>query len=454
MLRNYPGTVFAAGPAKRRHRPLVAAAQLLLAAGTVAAGAGFVAPATASAAIKPAVIVPRGQLPYNAEGLPHGSRVMHHVTEVESPPTPASPSKASPTGAGRTQVGPTQTVHTGAGHGARTASAPTSQPKRAPGAPAMRVIAIDPPSDSTNVAVGEPITIIFSAVPSAKAPMPTLVPPVAGHWALRGRRLTFSPSYGYHPWGTEKVIVTPRLAASKKWSFSIGAVSLLRAQELLAELGYLPLNVDVAKRQPLLASEPTKAALVPGAASPANFTWRFAEPLSLTSLWSPGTDNVVSEGAVMNFELTHNLPTDGVVGPAVWDALTSAVAARQVDRAPYDYLVVSESLPEGLQVWQDGREVYETPVNTGVWGAETQIGTWPVYERFATTTMSGTDPDGYQYNVSGVPWVAYFNGGDAVHGYWRASFGYPQSNGCVELPIPNAQVVWNMDPIGTLVSVV
>jgi lipoprotein-anchoring transpeptidase ErfK/SrfK len=67
--------------------------------------------------------------------------------------------------------------------------------------------------------------------------------------------------------------------------------------------------------------------------------------------------------------------------------------------------------------------------------------------------MIGTDVDGYHYDVPNVPWVAYFNGGDAVHGYWRSSYGYPQSNGCVELPIDNAQVVWSMDPIGTLVNV-
>ena len=34
----------------------------------------------------------------------------------------------------------------------------------------------------------------------------------------------------------------------------------------------------------------------------------------------------------------------------------------------------------------------------------------------------------------------YFNGGDAVHGYPRASYGFPQSNGCVELPIETAKL--------------
>ncbi len=55
--------------------------------------------------------------------------------------------------------------------------------------------------------------------------------------------------------------------------------------------------------------------------------------------------------------------------------------------------------------------------------------------------MTGTDPDGVHYVAPDVPWVNYFNGGDAVHGYPRASYGFPQSNGCVELPIETAAAV-------------
>jgi lipoprotein-anchoring transpeptidase ErfK/SrfK len=155
----------------------------------------------------------------------------------------------------------------------------------------------------------------------------------------------------------------------------------------------------------------------------------------------------------MAFESDHGLATDGFVGPQVWAALTAAVAHREMGPAQYDYLMVSESLPERLVVWQNGSDVYQAPANTGVPGATTATGTYPVYERFQTTTMVGTDVDGTHYDVQGVPWVAYFNGGDAVHGYWRSAFGYPQSNGCVELPISDAAVVWKMDPIGTLVYV-
>ncbi|MDA8266803.1 MAG: L,D-transpeptidase, partial [Actinomycetota bacterium] len=76
-----------------------------------------------------------------------------------------------------------------------------------------------------------------------------------------------------------------------------------------------------------------------------------------------------------------------------------------------------------------------------------------VYLRYQVTTMSGTNPNGTTYHDTGIPWVSYFNGGDALHGFVRAQYGFPQSNGCVEMPPANAAVVWPYTPIGTLVTV-
>src|SRR6202011_2987125 len=80
-------------------------------------------------------------------------------------------------------------------------------------------------------------------------------------------------------------------------------------------------------------------------------------------------------------------------------------------------------------------------VTTGVAGAETAHGVFPIFARYVATTMIGTNPDGTKYNDPGVPWVNYFNGGDAVHGFPRPSYGSPQSNGCVELPVETARTV-------------
>ena len=60
--------------------------------------------------------------------------------------------------------------------------------------------------------------------------------------------------------------------------------------------------------------------------------------------------------------------------------------------------------------------------------------------------MSGTNPDGSHYVDPGIPWVSYFNGGDALHGFVRGSYGFPQSDGCVEMPVANAADRVPVDP--------
>ena len=320
--------------------------------------------------------------------------------------------------------------------------------------PPLEVLSISPAQGAEGVASGMPVTVVLSGPPRAGAPMPALVPAAKGQWTVNGSTLTFTPSFGYAPWSTEHIVVPEALAGAESSSFHVAGIPLLRVQQLLAELRYLPLDYGPTPGVSGLATAAPIAALVSPRTLPGTFTWRFSTtPASLRALWTPGKDSVVTTGALMHFEAVENLPEGSPIDPQLWRALKEAVASRATDPVAYDYLIVSEALPEQLVVWRNGADLYKTPVNTGVPGAWTDTGTYPVYARFWTTTMIGTDVDGYHYDVPNVPWVAYFNGGDAVHGYWRSSYGYPQSNGCVELPIDNAQVVWSMDPIGTLVNV-
>jgi lipoprotein-anchoring transpeptidase ErfK/SrfK len=113
---------------------------------------------------------------------------------------------------------------------------------------------------------------------------------------------------------------------------------------------------------------------------------------------------------------------------------------------------VSENLPETLNLWEGGRTVLTSPTNTGIPGEPTALGTYPIYVRYTVNTMSGTNPDGSTYDDI-VYWINYFNGGDAVHGFPRASYGSPQSLGCVELPIPTAQIAFGHLAVGDLVTV-
>jgi peptidoglycan hydrolase-like protein with peptidoglycan-binding domain len=338
---------------------------------------------------------------------------------------------------------------------AHTKSPTASATPAAPPA-ALSVSSTSPTGD--NVDSGSAISVQFSTDLAPGSPMPTLSPAVAGQWAvLSPSLLQYQATEPLVPGAVETVTVPggptgvvgsrgQHLATTFTTSFTVAPGSTLRLQQMLAELGYLPLNFTAAS--PL--TSPTQE----GAAQIGTFTWRWAnQPASLTSLWTPGTYNVITKGAVMNFETQHGLKVDGVAGPQVWGAVLSAVESGQGDALPYDYVFVTKTLPETTTVYENGAAVYHTLSNTGVAAAPTADGTFPVYARYTVTTMTGTNPDGSKYVDPGIRWVSYFNGGDALHGFPRGSYGFPQSVGCVEMPIANAAVVYPLTPLGTLVTV-
>jgi peptidoglycan hydrolase-like protein with peptidoglycan-binding domain len=228
----------------------------------------------------------------------------------------------------------------------------------------------------------------------------------------------------------------------------VAPLSTLRVQQLLATLDYLPVSFTPAGPATVAPTEEATAQL-------GSFAWRWSTlPGNFTALWSPGESNVITQGAVMAFESQQHMTTDGVAGPKVWQALLLAAATNQVESSGhYDWADVSTSLPQRVDVWRDGQLVYTTRANTGIRAAPTELGTYPVFVRYTSTTMRGTNPDGSHYSDPGVPWVSYFHGGDALHGFIRPGYGYPQSLGCVEMPPANAQVVYPYTPIGTLVTV-
>jgi len=322
--------------------------------------------------------------------------------------------------------------------------------------PALTVVSVSP--TGTNVAAGSTVSVQFSTDLAPGSPMPTLSPPVAGTWAvLSPSVLQYQASGPLVPGATETVTVPggstgvvgsegQHLAQTVTSQFTVAPGSTLRLQQLLADLGYLPLTFT--------PSSPLTSPTQEGNDQVGSFSWRWPnQPLALLTLWTPGTDNVITRGAVMNFESQNGLKTDGIAGPEVWADLLADVQSGHGDALPWDYVLVSQSLPESTTVYKNGTVVYSTPANTGVAGAPTANGTFPVYARYVVTTMSGTNPDGSHYVDPGIPWVSYFNGGDALHGYVRASYGFPQSDGCVEMPPANAAVVFPLTPIGTLVTV-
>jgi lipoprotein-anchoring transpeptidase ErfK/SrfK len=170
-------------------------------------------------------------------------------------------------------------------------------------------------------------------------------------------------------------------------------------------------------------------------------------------MWAPGTFGEMTRGAIMAFENSNGMTADGIAGPEVWKALITAAVEGHNNTFGYTFVQVSEGSPESQSTWHNGRVVVSGPVNTGIPQAPTAKGVFAVFEHAPSVTMSGTNPDGSHYNDKGVPYVSYFNGGDALHGFLRASYGSAQSLGCVEMPYSEAAAVYPYTPIGTIVYV-
>ena len=341
-----------------------------------------------------------------------------------------------------------------AGHPTQVAAAP------------LELVSATPASGATGVNGAGDITITFSAPVAATSPLPTITPAVQGSWTGAGTdTLQFVPTTAFSQ-STQVTVQIPGgvrgvrsehgglLASSTQVSFQTGTYQTARLDELLAQLGYLPLTWT-----------PTPGATVPAATDsagqiaaaynppPGTWTWQPGYPSELQNFWDNGAANSeIVTGAIMAFESNANLTMDGIAGPQVWSALLSAVAAGQDNPNGYTYAIAAESDPETLTIWHDGQQVQQSLANTGIEAAPTTLGTAPVYLRYRNQIMKGTNPDGTPY-ADPVQFVAYFRGGEAVHYFPRGSYGFPQSLGCVELDLADAQNAWQDLTYGSLVTV-
>jgi hypothetical protein len=331
-------------------------------------------------------------------------------------------------------------------------------------------IAANPIAGST-ISASTPLELTFSK-PVKKvlgSEKPTLSPEVKGKWSQPNpHSLRFVPAGFGAPLATDLKVELPEEvevvqsdgsvenASEVKWEVPAG--SQTRLTQMLAELGYLPWKFtgeEVAK------TPEAQVAAATTEAPKGHFSPRWGNmPSGLKALWKPGEEgNVLIEGALMSFEEREGLEVDGVAGPVVWEALMKAVIAGNVKPEKgaangYTYVWVNESSPETVNVWHNGKMIVSgAPANTGIPGAETELGTHNVYLRYEETTMSGENPDGSHCSDPGIMWVSYFYGGDALHAFDRASYGSPQSLGCVEMPLEEAGEIWPYTPIGTPVTV-
>ena len=350
----------------------------------------------------------------------------------------------------------------------------------------LRLVSVSPAGGATDVNGAGAVTVTYNEPLPASAPLPALSPAVAGAWHRTGDTAVFTPAVGYPEHtrvtvtvtvpgsnagtepgsdastaaakpaasasGSPAVSASPAAPGTVSDTFVTGAYSTLRMQEILAQLGYLPMTwtqtagADVTATS---AADQLAAAYAPPAGT---FTMAPGYPSGLQSFWSQGQPDTMTRGALMGFESDHNMTVNGTASAKVWTALLTAAEKNQANTHGYSYAIASKNSPETLTIWHNGTKVFSSLANTGIAVAPTADGTYPVYLKLPFQVMSGTNPDGSTY-ADPVQWVSYFNGGDAVHYFSRGSYGWPQSLGCVELPYTAAKNAYPYLPYGTLVTV-
>jgi peptidoglycan hydrolase-like protein with peptidoglycan-binding domain len=350
-----------------------------------------------------------------------------------------------------------------------SADGPENATKPLQPAAALQLVSITPAAGAKGVNGTSPIRVQFSAPLAPVSPMPALSPSVSGHWAVQGDAAVFTPAVGWSqktkvtvkiPGGLAGVVSADgategdggTLGSDLSRSFTTGSFSTMRLQQLLTQLGYLPMTWK-ASSGPAIGAGNAKAQLAAAYHAPAGtFTWQSGWPWALRSQWKPGSANILQVGAVRAFESVHGMTMDGIAGKTLWSKLFTAVAKGQKNPNGYTYALANQHYPEKITIWHNGKVVLTSLANTGIPGRPTVDGTFPVYLKFYFSYMDGTNPDGSKYHDP-VYFANYFNGGDAVHEFARYSYGSYQSLGCVELPWDAAKKAYGYLSYGSLVTV-
>ena len=131
----------------------------------------------------------------------------------------------------------------------------------------------------------------------------------------------------------------------------------------------------------------------------------------------------------------------------------------------YSSLLQPESIGDGekwidinlssqtLVAFEGNAPVFQSLISSGTAEHPTVTGQFRIWLRFPSQDMNGRRL-GYDYFLKDVPYVQYFYQDYALHGtYWHNNFGTPMSHGCVNLPTPAANWLFDWATNGTLVNV-
>ena len=102
-----------------------------------------------------------------------------------------------------------------------------------------------------------------------------------------------------------------------------------------------------------------------------------------------------------------------------------------------------------LFAWSGKNQTFTAVVSTGKIQTPTHPGVYTIQRKYFVDRMQGAD-----YDIPDVPSVLYYDRGYAIHGVnWHDNFGTTMSHGCVNLPVSNAEWLFDWAAIGTTVVI-
>ena len=299
--------------------------------------------------------------------------------------------------------------------GRTTTAAAQASHAAAPAGP-LQVVSVTQGGATTRTDGADPVRVTLSAPLAATSPVPVIRPAVPGTWQRSGDVVSFTPTTPFEPGTAVRVrfdagqhglrsTAGGLLASPVADHLRTKGWSNLRLKQLLAQLGYLPLNwtaQDATAPQPDNMATELAAAYAPPAGT---FSWKDGYPNDPHHVLG-GPSSLIMHGAMMAFESNDGLTMAGVMaGTACGTPCSRRRPRATTTRNGYTYALASKASPETLTIWHDGQVVitrWPTPASRP---RPPRIGTVPVYLRYQFQIMRGTNPDGTKY-ADPVSWVS------------------------------------------------
>jgi lipoprotein-anchoring transpeptidase ErfK/SrfK len=108
-----------------------------------------------------------------------------------------------------------------------------------------------------------------------------------------------------------------------------------------------------------------------------------------------------------------------------------------------------------LYAYEGDTRVFDFPISSGTTKTPTVTGYFHPYWKTPSIRMTGGNAqDGGFYDLPNVPYDVFFYQGYALHGtYWHHNFGHLMSHGCINLPTPDAKLIYNWIDLSTPIHI-